>query len=99
MCTDLVKARPRIIALWKRFDGRCFWCGQMTCVITADLPQTATKDHIYPKRVRRRGGKGSHAVVLSCRMCNGKRGATKARRWAAHMGVTLPLKKDGRIDL
>lgn len=53
-------------------DPRCFWCGRLTDLHTANAHKTAsaTLDHIYPRHHPKRNASNCDEVVLACHQCN-----------------------------
>lgn len=69
--------RNRRRQLWNR-DPRCFWCGRVTDIRTANAPDSATVEHLYARGQPKRTESTLRYLpdtVLACRRCNSARGA------------------------
>lgn len=71
----------------------CYWCGRETrhvAPVDGKLPpDAATRDHIYPKRIRNRMSYVEvmrlSKTVLACYECNNARGSKSVEVWIAEM--------------
>lgn len=67
--------RRRLLVIWHRSNGICYYCAMST-----ELPErgskcgckenTATRDHVYSKKNRKRNRRNGGYIVLSCYSCN-----------------------------
>jgi hypothetical protein len=79
-CNPLFRRRSRraLIALWKRWEGRCYWCDCETYIYPDNgHKDQATKDHLRDRYNVTRwdvGVAGEERIVLACFECNQERG-------------------------
>jgi 5-methylcytosine-specific restriction endonuclease McrA len=86
---------PSAVALWAAQEGRCFYCDCCMCR-ECDRPDSATRDHFFPKCLGRplRGNS-----VFACKACNQRKGhrvplpheVRKFRALYEKAGVRVPM--------
>ena len=69
--------RPGSLPLWCRHAGLCFWCGAATRLHGGNLPDTASREHVYSRFNWKRWHPDLQHLphlLLACRGCNSARG-------------------------
>lgn len=78
--------KKQLARLYKEYDGRCVYCDAPTIISEGGGrgPNMATRDHLVPQKVFRRGNNTMLSLVLACDHCNNRRGSEDIVTWVNH---------------